>query len=295
MSAIGHLEERAAEALEVPANERISFARADRWIGYTRAKQVVVQLDDLFSYPKSIRMPNVLLVARSDNGKSSILEHFIGRHPLLIREDGSPGPHILYMRMPATPTQSSFWSELLWSLRICHGESEPAERKRRQAFDAMQYANVRIVVMDEFNHLTNAGKEAPRLLAAIKNISNALRIPLVASGTQPAIAALNSDPQLRSRFEPAVLDRWTLDREYLRFLASYERFLPLPEPSNLADRILAPKIYAMAGDAIGGTVKVLKEATAFAISHGLPRIDMEVLTKMPFVTASGWEDVAKRA
>jgi hypothetical protein len=239
-------------------------------------------------------MPNILLVGRSDNGKSSILQHFVNRHPMLIRENGSPGPCIVWLAMPAMPTESSFWSELLWSLNIQHRERDTPEKKRRQAFDAMEYASVRMLAIDEFNHLTNAGKDAVRLLAAIKNVSTALRIPIVASGTQAAINALNSDPQMKSRFEPAVLDRWKLDTEYLRFLASYETFLPLAEASNLASRELAPTIYGMAGDTIGGTVKLLKNAAAHALRTGRERIDPGVLASMNHLKSGQWDEVAQR-
>jgi hypothetical protein len=290
-----HLNPEVREALQLPTSERIEFSQMDRWVGYTRAQQILKQLDDLFAYPKSLRMPNVLLVGRSDNGKSSIVQHFVHRHPMIMREDGSPGPCVVWLAMPAMPTESSFWSELLWSLNIKHRERDTPEKKRRQAFDAMEYASVRMLAIDEFNHLTNAGKDAGRLLAAIKNVSTALRIPIVASGTQAAINALNSDPQMKSRFEPAVLDRWKLDREYLRFLASYETFLPLAEPSDLASRELAPTIYGMAGDTIGATVKLLKGAAAHALRSGHERIDAGILASMNHVRPSQWDEVAQRA
>lgn len=290
-----HLHPEVRPVLELPSSDRIAFSKADRWVGYTRAQQILKQLDDLFAYPKSLRMPNLLLVGRSDNGKSSIVQHFVQRHPILMREDGTPGPCVVWFAMPSTPTESSFWSELLWSLNIQHRERDTPEKKRRTALDAMSFASVRMLAIDEFNHLVNAGKDASKLLAGIKNLSSALRIPIVASGTQAAINALNSDPQMKSRFEPAVLDRWKLDREYLRFLASYEMFLPLAERSELASRELAPIIYGLSGDTIGGTVKLLKEAAAFAIESGKERIDASVLSSLSKVKGSDWDEVARRA
>lgn len=290
-----HLLPEVVKVLQYPLDERVEFCREDRWVGYTRALQILRQLDDLFSYPKSLRMPNILLVGRSDNGKSSIVQQFVRRHPMIIREDGSPGPMVIWMRMPSSPNESNFWSELLWSLNIRHSERDPPEKKKRQAYDALQYANTRILAVDEINHLTNAGKHAGALLAAIKNLSSALNIPILATGTQAAINALNSDPQMKSRFEPAVLDRWVLDREYLRFLTSYETFLPLAEPSDLAGRELAPIIYGMAGDTIGGTVRVLKEAAVHAIRQGKERIDRDVLSSMNFVRSSQWDEASRRA
>jgi hypothetical protein len=290
-----HLHPEVRLALEFPKAERIAFCRADRWVGYSRAQQILRQLDDLLTFPKSLRMPSILLVGRANNGKSSIIEHFISRHPNLMNEDGSPGSSIAWVALPAQPNEGGFWSEVLWSLNIEHRIQYPADKKRHMAMEAMQYANTRLLAIDEMNHLINAGKEAPKLLAAIKNLTSALRVSILASGTQPAINALRSEPQLMTRFEPIVLERWTLNTEYLRFLASYEMVLPLAEPSIFATRELAPIIYAMAGDTIGGTVDLLKDAAVFAIEHGKERIDANLLTSLKKVRNSDWDDASRRA
>lgn len=289
-----HLDPEVSKALLLPKAERIAFAQADRWIGYTRASQILAQLDQLAIYPKTLRMPNVLVVGRSGNGKSSILERFINRHPIEMTPSGSPIIPLLYIEMPETPDESELWSTILWALAISHREKDPAALKKRQVKSAMHYAQVRVLVIDEFNNLVNAGKAAGDLLAAIKGLSNELKVSVVASGTQAAINALNTDPQMKSRFEPAVLDRWKLDAEYLRFLASYERLLPLAEPSGLATRDIAPRLYGMAGDTVGGTVKLLKAATTFAIEKGRESIDLKLLDQVPWTRPGEWDDIARR-
>lgn len=293
MTSYSHLTPAVAEALELPKSERITFCQTDRWIGYTRATQILDQLDQLLTYPRSLRMPNLLVVGRSGNGKSSIIEHFTNRHPVQMTESGSPIAPILRIEMPETPDETEFWSTLLWALAISHREKDPASIKKRQAKSVLQYANVRLLVIDEFNNLTNAGKAAGDLLAAIKGLSNELKISIVAAGTQGAINALNSDPQMKSRFEPTALDRWKLNSEYLRFLASYEQLLPLAEPSQLASRELAPKLYGMAGDTIGGTVKLLKAASANAIKTGVERITARVLDDLGWTRLGDWDTVAR--
>ena len=289
-----HLCSEARQALELPKSERISFCREDRWVGYTRAQQILRQCDDLLLHPRSLRMPCLLIVGRSNNGKSSIVEHFIKRHPFLTKEDGTLGFSISWVALPAKPNESNFWSEVLWSLNISHRSQDRADLKRPAAIDSMRHANTRMLVIDELNHLVNAGKEAAALLAEIKNVTSALRIPILATGTQPAIHALRSEPQLMTRFEPIVLERWKLDAEYLRLLASYEQLLPLAERSDLASRTLAPMMYSMAGDTIGDTVSLLKEAAVLAIETGRERIDEKVLSQLRGHRRADWDDAAKR-
>lgn len=294
MSKFTHLASDVVSALELPKPERIEFCQMDRWIGYTRATQILEQLDQLLVYPRSLRMPNILIVGRSGNGKSSILERFANRHPIQVTAAGSPIVPILFIDMAETPDESELWSSILWALGISHREKETASIKKRQVKSSLRYAETRILVIDEFNNLTNAGKTSGHLLAAIKELSNELKISIVAAGTQAAINALNSDPQMKSRFEPAVLDRWRLDSEYLRFLASYERLLPLAEASDLASRELAPKIFGMVGDTIGGTVKLLKTAAVRAIETNTERITPQLLDSLRWVRPGEWDEVARR-
>lgn len=289
-----HLNSDVLPLLQLPNEERIEHCKSDHWIGYTRATEIMQQLDQLLVYPKTLRMPNLLIVGRSGNGKSSIVERFAHRYPVQITATGSPIAPVLHISMPETPDESEFWSEILWSMGISHGDRDSAAAKKRQAKSILSYAGIRVLVIDEFNNLTTAGKKAGDLLAAIKGLSNDLKISIIAAGTQAAINALNLEPQMKSRFEPAALDRWSLNKEYLRFLASYERLLPLAEPSNLASRELAPKLYSMAGETLGSTVKLLKEAASFAISSGKEKIDEEVLGSMQWTRQDEWEDIAKR-
>lgn len=290
-----HLLPEVRSALDLPLEERIEFCKKDHWVGYTKAENIVQRLDDLLTFPKSVRMPNALLVGRPNNGKSSVLQRFVSRHPFVMGSDGLPASMILWISLPGTPTRTSFWSSVLLALNISHRSSLPAGAKLTQALNAMETANVRLLAIDEFNHLTNSGKEAPLLLADFKHMSNVLKVPIVAAGTQVAVNALRTDPQLMTRFEALVLDRWQLNKEYLRFLASFEQMLPLPEASNLASRELAPVIYDLAGDVIGNTVAVLRDAAVIALSNGLSRIDAGVINQVRSRRASEWDDIAKRA
>lgn len=293
MSELDHLAPEVREVLKRSKQERIAFCREDRWIGYTRANEVRDKLDDLVAFPRSLRMPNLLIIGRNGNGKSAILDHFARAHEVQSAEDGTPIKPVLTVEMPDTADASEFWSEILWKMLIAHRQGDTARNKKRQAKSILQFAKVRVLVIDEFNNLINAGRKAGDLLASIRELSNTLKLSVVAAGTQAAINALNSDPHMKSRFSPVPLNRWSLNAEYLRFLASYERLLPLANPSGLATREVAPRLYAMGGDAIGGTVNVLKAAAKAAIETGTERITLPLLGNLDWTGPAGWEDVAR--
>ena len=56
--------------------ERIEFINTARWIGYQSAKDILQRLEDLFSFPKRPRMPNLMIVGESNNGKTTLIQHF---------------------------------------------------------------------------------------------------------------------------------------------------------------------------------------------------------------------------
>lgn len=288
-----HLLPEVAQMLDEPTSERILFCKHDRWIGYTAAIRALDELDNLRTYPKNRRPNNILLVARSGNGKSSIIEYFANRHPTLITEEGKPVVPVLRIEMPNKPDESEFWSLILWALGIAHREGDRAAHKKRQAKSAMLGASVQMLALDEFNNVSEAGRNTADLLAAIRNLSNELRLPIAAAGTEKAINALNLDRQLKTRFEPIGLPRWTLNREYLQFLASYERLFPLMNPSGLASREIAPVLYSMAGDTIGQTVKLLRRAAVAAIESGREQITKELLKELDWKREGDWDTVAR--
>lgn len=295
MSDVPHLQADVVPLLSAPTAERIASCFVDHWIGYARAMDILNLLDQTLEHPRAVRMPCVLVVGRSSNGKTSILERFTNRHPVLMTVNGTPITPIVRFDMADSPDEGEFWTDILLTLGMGHREKDPAAIKKRLAKRVLALNQTKMLVIDEFNNLINAGRGATELLAAIKGLSNELRISIVAAGTPEAVNALNSDPQMKSRFTPAILDRWALDKQYLRFLASYERLLPLAKPSNLVHPDLATTIYGMAGDTIGQTVKILRSAAALAITSGSERITPDILAHRDLLRKDLWTQVPELA
>ena len=73
---LSHLKTAAQSTAQLPNSERVARIRADRWIGYPRASAALEHLDTLLDWPKKQRMPNLLIVGQTNNGKSMIIEKF---------------------------------------------------------------------------------------------------------------------------------------------------------------------------------------------------------------------------
>ncbi|HCI0223965.1 TPA: TniB family NTP-binding protein, partial [Escherichia coli] len=95
-----------------PADERIQRLRADRWIGYPRAVEALNRLEALYAWPNKQRMPNLLLVGPTNNGKSMIVEKFRRTHPASSDADQEHIP-VLVVQMPSEPSVIRFYVALL--------------------------------------------------------------------------------------------------------------------------------------------------------------------------------------
>jgi len=273
--------------------ERINAAQDDIWVGYTRAQQSLQTLSDLLAHPRTLRMPNILLVGESGNGKSTIVNRFRQLHPVLVQTGGEPVAPVVTMIMPTEPNESRFWTDLLHSLKISHRDNDPVQRKKNQAHSVLTYVQCRILIIDEIhNALFGHARQQRHFLGVLKNLSNDLKLSIVAVGTRDAIRTLHTDTQLSSRFESFGLPRWQLDAEFLRLLASFERLLPLGYPSNLTNRELAIKLHSMCGGTIGGLARILKRAAAYAIREGTERIDAKSLDSIRWVKLSEYGNQA---
>jgi hypothetical protein len=109
---LGHLHESVRRVALLPAAERLRYVRADRWIGYTRAAKALAQLEDLLVWPEKQRMPNLLLIGPTNNGKSMIIEKFRRSHPVVSHADREEIP-VLAVQMPSDPKVTRFYNALM--------------------------------------------------------------------------------------------------------------------------------------------------------------------------------------
>lgn len=285
---LSHLKDGAKEALKLSKEERIHRIRSARWIGYTRARQILEKLEDLLTHPKKHRMPNLLVVGNTNNGKTMIVNRFHQKHP------AHDDPHgdgiilpVLLIQAPPVPDENRFYNAILESLFSPYKASDRVDKKQFQAIRILQRLQTRMLMIDEIHHILAGNQNKQRhFLNTIKYLGNELQIPIVGIGTKDAFNAIQSDPQLANRFEPAELPRWEMGTEYLRLLTSFERMLPLWKPSNLADPTTALKLLAMSEGIIGELSAILTKAAVRAIETGAEQITIRLLDSIDWIQPS---------
>lgn len=231
---LSHLTPAAQRIAVLPAAERVVHVRADRWIGYTRATTALARLEALFEWPSKQRMPNLLLLGPTNNGKSMIIEKFRRTHPQVSLPDREQIP-VLVLQMPSDPTVIRFYVALLAAMGAPLRPRQRLAELEQVALELLRAVGVRVLVIDELHNILSGTVPVRReFLNLLRFLGNELRIPLVGVGTRDAYLAIRSDDQLENRFEPFALPRWNVDTDTRSLLASFAASFPLRRPSHIA-------------------------------------------------------------
>lgn len=283
-----HLSAAARGALNLPTADRIERIRRPRWIGYTRAKQLLDKLDDLLTHPKTHRMPNLLIVGDTNAGKTMLANRFVQLHgaDTTLAGEAVIVP-VLAIQAPPGPDEGRFYNAILEALSTPYNPRERVAQKQIQVLRILKRIGLRMLIIDEVhNVLTGSVTKQRQFLNVLKYLGNDLQIALVGLGTKEALRALQADPQLANRFEPAALPPWQLDREFQMLLASFEQVLPLRKPSRLANEKIARKLLALSEGSLGELSVLLTSAAVYAVHSGAERINEKVLTAIDWVPPS---------
>jgi TniB protein len=282
--AFAHLLPALQPLAALPDAQRMRHLHADRWIGYPRARAILATLDSLLTHPRRQRMPNVLLLGPTNNGKSMLVEKFRRDHPPGSASPGDPVPlPVLVVQMPSGPDIKRFYSLLLHRMGIPSTTNPSLARLEDHALDMLETLAVRVLVIDEVHNLVAGPAGRMReVLHLLRFVGNELKIALVCVGIKDAYLAIRSDAQLENRFEPCTLPRWVDDDATASLLASFEAVLPLRKPSQLAAPRLAATILARTEGTIGEMSTLLTRAAVVAIETGRECIDQTVLEAVDY-------------
>lgn len=280
---LGHLRESVRPLTALDDADRIRLIRSERWIGYPQARMVIDHLETLLSWPDRQRMPNLLLLGPTNNGKSMIIEKFRRTHPPISLSDREQIP-VLCMQMPPDPSPGRFYLALLTALGTPTRPRNRVHELEQQALMLLRVTGVRMLIIDELHNVL-AGRDNVRreFLNVLRFLGNELRIPLVAVGTRDAYLAIRTDPQLENRFHPMTLPVWTNTADTRSLLASFTTSFPLRKPSHLTSPEMTDYLLTRSEGTIGELTTLLTAAAVTAVDSGEEAITSSVLTRTPYV------------
>jgi hypothetical protein len=253
-------------------------------------------MEDLLNFPKRTRMPNLLLVGPTNNGKTMIVEKFRRAHPQTLAsqtENGAAHVPVLRVQMPAGPDEPRFFGSILDELGFPHMLTDRIAKRQDAALRMMRETQVRVLVIDEVHNILSGSRlQQRRLLNLLRWLGNELQISLIAVGTAEALHAVQSDDQLANRFEPVGLPPWRPGTEYEQLLSTLEAVLPLRQASDLSEPEMAQKILTLAEGVLGEIVSIVTRAAARAVSSGAETITADLIDQTGFIAPSQRRRVA---
>ncbi|BBE51947.1 Bacterial TniB protein [Ferriphaselus amnicola] len=251
--------------------ERINFIWDNRFIKYPVAEQLMEEMEELLGRSRVNRPPCMLLLGRSDNGKTDLLEEFQRRHPIEInnRDDLLLAP-VIKIQTPPTPSQEMMLDLILGKLGVSIRTSESTNNKLFRAVTLLPRVGANLILIDEIGAMSSGGSNQKQaFLNTIKFLSNELKLCFVVSGVPEVLNEFSADPQFNSRFPVSTLPRWGNDADYRRFLLTLEQTLPLRKASLLHKGELPSLIFNLSNDGtLGDICKTVKSAAEYAIKSG---------------------------
>lgn len=267
----------AERLLEAPDRDRAAFVIQDLTIRYPALEQVAGEAEWMIHEPRQTRARGLIVCASKDNGKTSLAKLIHDRFNDYHHVDL---PCVLRISMSGVRDARSVYGRIMEELgspaRISHRLSDRELLVQRLLRDV----DCRLLILDEVQDiLLGSEREQQRALEGIKLLMNELTLPILAFGAEKAGQAFNSDGHLAARFAQFTMPTWKGDSTLANFVATYERFLPLRKPSNLAakDKLA---VLARVGDGIlGNIVRRIKNAALAAMVDGSECITTDLLKK----------------
>ena len=281
MPANSHLSAEARAVAELDDDRRLAHLAEDHWIDYPRAHQALEDLERLLRCPERTRMPGLLLHGESNIGKSMIIQKFLRAHPAreFNTDTGLQQVDVLAVEMPPAPQERRLYGQLLMALNAPYRPGDRLACVEFTALTQLRKVAPRMIVVDEVhNLLAGSAHEQRASLNLLKFLSNQLRCAIVVLGTRDALAAIQTDAQSASRFPGFELARWQENEDFRRFLAGFERQLPLKQASRITgSRAMVSAIMSATGGITGHISELLSRAAEAAIRSKKECITPELL------------------
>ena len=252
--------------------EKINYIKAEKFVSYKRAEEILNKMEELLAWPKQHRMPHLFVVGPENNGKTSIAKKFFKQHPPTegIDEDAMP---VVYVHAPDKPHIGLLYNRILEALIVPFRISASVAEKERDVRYYFRHCGTKMLIIDDMQKIliNNYMQRRQVFIHALKGLSEMLGISLVLIGAEELFLydVDLSDFNITNRFKPVLLPRWSFDEEYLFLLGKLEESFQLAKALNLIQDIeLAQSIFDYSEGLLGKIVEITNDLAIKASENG---------------------------
>jgi hypothetical protein len=221
----------------------------------------------------------LLIVAPSNGGKTRLLEYLSAKYPRVQHPQRTVVP-LVTVNVPNPCTPAGFASALLEALE---GGQLGSKAELPRAEFLLSQAETSILAVDNTQDIPE--RRGPKGIDRVGNFIRDLivkhRIIVLLLGTSAAEIVVNSNDQLRRRV-PGKLSLCDYDitnskglGEYLRLIDLFDKALPLPMQSGLANGPVGKPLAFASNGRIGATADLIAAAIGCAAEQGELQLTLE--------------------
>lgn len=180
--------------------------RIRRCFGHFRhVKTIYARLDALRTYVCTVEEPeSIAILGVSGMGKSSLLTNYLKQHPPKVHDVYTEVP-VLYAEVPPNCTIKKLATILLRAINSPFPITGDEEDRTHQLVTLIRECKVRLIIIDEVNHLVRGGQKTRYLVGDwIKQLITKTRVPVVLAGTPIVRDLMRTNEQMTSRFAETI-------------------------------------------------------------------------------------------
>lgn len=257
------------------------------FIEHPRLKKLLRQVEHCHEYSKideDLDPEGMLITGLAGVGKSKFIERYAEKFPRRDEQSRTIVP-VLVVTIPQSANVKSLVGELLESLGDPFPDNGSAASQTRRLRKLIKECGVELLIADEFQHFID--KDSDKVLHDVsdwlKVLMDKTRRPIILIGMPNSAKILEANEQLKRRFtlrESLEPFGWKTDKQQDRFrelLSHIDDKLPFNERSNLADPVMAYRIYYATKGVIGYVMKLIRGAAIKGLRQSATKLDIDSL------------------
>lgn len=254
---------------------------------FPHVQSVMKRLETLFGYQCwHEEAEHIMLLGESGVGKSTLLKRFRDQHPPIEHDEYTEVP-VLYVEVPAVCSIKKLANTMLLALGSQYWNKGNEIELTLQLRCLLQGCKVRMIILDEVNHLVERGgvKTHHNIADWIKRLSDEMRLPFVLAGIPRAQRLLNTNDQLRSRFrEVIVIQPFSVEtdmaaKHFCGVLKTFGGLLKGISSIQLSHPDIAHNFIFATGGRLREIRKLLVRAVELAFEDAVPRLTIAILAQ----------------
>lgn len=273
--------------MSAPNFSKIARAIRGAFIQFDHVKAILAQLRDLVETDFDQGEPDILfIVGDPGTGKTWLVKRFAAGYPRKEHETFTSVP-VLLVNVPAKCSLKRLPGAILEELGSPLWNVGDEEQRSHQLETLLKRCGVKLVILNEANHLVDRGKEKSHYLLAdwIKLISERAGVPFVLVGIPRLRVLLEVNEQLADRVKEVVtIEPFGVDErcknQMVTALLSFNQLLEGIDRIRLAEPENARRFAFATGGRLRRIRRLLVKSVQVAAEMPKPKIDLPVLAQV---------------